>query len=450
MTVNFDDREEQDKEGDPYQLENANVCYLWLLPQDLFLSLSDYLVHNGKKKVFNFNDDWEYFMNTSKTYFAELKRQTRHIRLRNNQFLVDPLYRQRILSLVEDPSLQISCNFQDLGEIGEHYDATLLCNLNEITIYCLARSLSLITNVEKIHLYADYLSDFRSFAQVKKELMINIQDDKVAPYDLSCLSPTLENLRLCVKRVDNYHFLTNLRSVEFSGCDSITDISCFQNAESITFTSCHKVTNINSLGNVKQLTLRGCDGITDVSGLGRVRKLEISGCQNIPDLSALSTVYNLTILSFPENLLSPLNQNTVLNLYEFTFPPFELSSIQVLAGNKILRVLDISNNPSIQDISMLQTVEVLNISDCPLITSLKGLSSLKELEMLRVEGINDGFETFLQLTKVTLGEVLYNERIGQAFEQAPFLSSLHLNETHLSIDSFIQLEDLTLWLGKFY
>jgi hypothetical protein len=429
------------------------------------------------------------------------ERLTQYIALNHNysnQFLVDEV-RQRILSLVHDPSSQISCSFGALGRVGEHYDAANLCNLNRIHINCDARSLSLITNVEEVHLSMwnnQYLDDFRCLAQVKKKLFITICDvddedggTDVSPfYDLSCLSATLESLSLSnVDQIANYHLFTNLREVELDTCDSIEEVSCFRNAESVTLSWCRYVTNVNSLSKVKELILIGCDGVTDVSALGRVGVMTVANCKNLHDLSALSTVHTLTVSYFPGNLLSSLKQNTVLNLSYFSS---ELTSIQFLVGNKVLRVLNISNNENlhdismlgkkalrvlnisnnenlrdismlgkkalrvlnisnnenIRDISMLSTVEVLDITNCPLVTSLPGLTALKELNMSGVEGIESGFgNIFQQLKKLRIGKVIHRHQIIQALEKAPFLSSLTLFNSNLPIDSLSQVKDLVFW-----
>jgi hypothetical protein len=452
MSGTFHDHNEQE--------EKTKLCHLWLLPHELFLSLSEYLLENGKKKFFQFNDDWRYFVNTSKEYLGELKRQTRYISLANNstQFLRDPLFRQRILSLVDDPSLQISCDFLRNGGVGKPYDASVLCNLNQIHINFDDEPLSLFTNVEEVHLRTGnregYLPDFKCLAKVKKKLSITIwnaddEDDEVygkdmSPnYDLSCLSPTLESLSLTnANRVHNYHLFTNLRVVELCSCDSIKDVSCFRNAKTVKLSWCRYVTNVNSLSNVKELDLISCDGVTDVSALGRVEVMKIGGCKNLHDLSALSTVHTLRVSDFPKNLLSSLKQNTVLNVSYFRS---ELTSIQFLAGNKLLRELDFSGNENLRDISMLSTVEVLDITGCLSITSLTGLTALKELKMSGVEGIESGFEVFQQLKKLRIGKVVHRNQTIQALEKAPFLSSLTLLYSNLPIDSLIQVEDLVLW-----
>jgi hypothetical protein len=349
MSCTFHDHDEQEE-------EKTKLCHLWLLPHELFLSLSDYLLDNGKKKFFQFNDDWRCFVNTSKEYLAELKRQTRYIALdkNSNHFLDDLIFRQRILSLVDDPSLQVSCDFQRFGRVGEHYDARLFYNLNRIDINCGSERLSLFTNVQEVHLSTGdtdgYLSDFECFAQVKKKISIKIcdvDDGRVLSprYDLSCLSPTLESLSLSnANRVENYHLFTNLREVELVDCDSVGNVYCFRNAEIVKLLWCRFVHNVNSLLKVKELTLIGCDWVTDVSELGRVKEMEIGECKNLHDLSALATVHTLTASHFSESLLSRLNQNTILNLSDFSS---ELSSLQFLAGNQFLRVLDISYNRNI-------------------------------------------------------------------------------------------------------
>jgi hypothetical protein len=225
----------------------------------------------------------------------------------------------------------------------------------------MARSFSIFSNLEALQLKTnDYLLDFNCFAQVKKELSITVNrlpqgEDKVPTYDLSCLSPTLESLYLSTRRVVNYHFLTNLRSVKFNDCDSITDVSCFRNAETVKFTSCFNVTNVNSLANVKILALKECHRVADVSALGKVEEMEISNCENLHDLAALSTVHTLAISQFPEGLYASLNQNKILNFSDQCSK--SLTSLRFLSSNNQLRELNICGHKNIRDISMLGTVK---------------------------------------------------------------------------------------------
>jgi hypothetical protein len=421
---------------------NTEPCHLWLLPHELFVF---------SLKHFLFSDDWVNLLNTSLEYFDELKKKARYIALNKNssrQFLNDPLFRQRILSLVNDPYSQVSCHLEDLGEIGKPYDASLLCNLNRIDISnCRARSFSLFTNVAKLKLLTmDYLQDFNCFAQVKKLLWLGIyypakDEDEIPTYDLSSLSPTLESLYLRTNRIANYQFLSNLRYVEFRGCDSITDVSCFRNAIRVKFRSCSNVINVNSLANVEVLVLDDCNSVTDVSALGNVETMEIGYCENLNDISALSTVHNLTIYSFEEELLAPLNQNTILDLSEHSC---DLNSIQFLATNSLLCVLDISGNDYIDDISMLHTVKVLYIKDCMNICSLTGLTALKELDMRGVDLIDSGFKVFQQLTRLKIGKVSPKKRIVRALEKAVNLTYLTLEHSNLPINTLVQVKDLTL------
>jgi hypothetical protein len=136
-------------------------------------------------------------MNTNKSYFAELTKQTRYISLNNssNQFLVEPLFRQKILSLVDDPSFQISCNFGLLGEFGEYLDGYQSSNVDQIRIFdCKARTLSSLTSVESVeNQTCDSFVDFNSFAHVKGCLSFSHVGChyEISLYDLSCLSSSL-------------------------------------------------------------------------------------------------------------------------------------------------------------------------------------------------------------------------------------------------------------------
>jgi hypothetical protein len=175
--------------------------------------------------------------------------------------------------------------------------------------------------------------------------------------------------------------------VEFCFCELITDVPGFQHAEIVNFQQCQNVTNVNSLAGVKELVLKDCRGPTDVSELGRVKKLEISNCENLHDLTALYSSYS-QCFSVPGTSSFSIKPKYCLGI---SFFDLDFSSIEFLAGNKTLRELDISSNMNIRNISMLNAVVVLNIRSCSLVTSLVGLTALRELNMVGVEKIETGF-----------------------------------------------------------
>jgi len=67
-------------------------------------------------------------------------------------------------------------------------------------------------------------------------------------------------------------------SLNFSGCDQLTDVSNLGNVHTLYLSFCDELTDVSSLGNVYALNLSYCHGITDVSSLGNVDTLDIREC----------------------------------------------------------------------------------------------------------------------------------------------------------------------------
>jgi hypothetical protein len=197
----------------------------------------------------------------------------------------------------------------------------------------------------------------------------------------------------------NHHLLCNLTSLDLSTCQSIVDVSCFQNIPQLTLNCCLGITDVSSLGRVHTLNLGGCRNIHDVSALGRVYTLDLSYCEKVTDLSALEWVYSLSFCEFRGTELSGLKHVVILDIFYASF---------------------------VTDITMLHTLQVLNIVECPGISSLNGLPKLRELwisETGRLK-ITSGKEVLPRVVKIHL--------VGIGSPCSQFLSALdHVHDLAL-------------------
>jgi hypothetical protein len=108
----------------------------------------------------------------------------------------------------------------------------------------------------------------------------------------------IEKGAFCVTRRVNYHLLTKLQSLTLSDCQSVTDVSCFQNIPDLDLHYCRNITDVSPLSRVHTLNLSCCDGFTDVSSLRNVHTLVLNYCENLMNISGLENVYSLSFCGF--------------------------------------------------------------------------------------------------------------------------------------------------------
>jgi hypothetical protein len=256
--------------------------------------------------------------------------------------------------------------------------------------------------------------------------------------DASKLSITEEASFRHVKLKD-YETLAHLQSLSVTWCESITDVSCFENIRKLTLHRCSNVNDVSSLCNVRELELTNCDGITDVSSLGRVYNLNLSGCTNIRDVSALGNVHILNLDSCPK--ISDVSALT--NVYELHLTGFKGASI---AGLQNVVILFLNHSHKVTDISMLRKVEILHVECCYRITHFHGLDKIKELsigdhpnedEMAGILEMKSGMELFDRLmTFNAFGMFLRLEEEGD--------DEVNSSSTVITWKHFVQLDSLRL------
>jgi Leucine-rich repeat (LRR) protein len=387
---------------------------LVLLPRDILYLIATYFLKPEfqNKTIFHFTYDWRNFMNSSKEIFGQWKKEIQIIALTYPQvedFQNLPEFREKILSMIENPRRQLDLIFTDLDDCMRYIPDKPQIDLNSLNYVrkivvkfselrrCAITFPTTVLDVEEIILCSSKVKDLSFLSSIKS---VSFDPQNGRKYDLAPLQ-TIENgifeLDTCV----NYQLLGNLKSLQISS-PSIKDVGCFQNIPVLELSMCPELTDVSTLGRVHNLNLSVCEKINDVSALKNVHTLDLSDCMRVKDLSALGGVYSLKIQDFQGNDVSGLKNVVILNLF---------------GARKVT------------NISMLESVRVLDIQQCTKIQTLAGLVNLQELTIDRQNKITTGNEIFQQLKKLHVscypldraGEL----RLKQKFWEDPqFLVSL--------------------------
>lgn len=167
--------------------------------------------------------------------------------------------------------------------------------------------------------------------------------------------------------------LGKCKYLDLSNCHKITNVDNLGNVEHLDLSHCDKLTNISKLGNHKYLSLRGCHKITNINNLKKVHTLDLSYCENITDISCLSSVYNLDVSYCPYiEIFKPMN----LVIFNATATNLIDDDIKYL---KNIKNLVIKKCYWISDLSILNNIEILDISGCKNIKILPTTNTLKKL-----------------------------------------------------------------------
>jgi hypothetical protein len=363
------------------------ISPLFSLPQEILCSIANYLLPESSqdKRIFHYSYDLRNFMNSNKEYFGKWKKESQIIVLGDSEakrFRDLKEFREKVCQCVENPRFQLDLVFdkeEEMFDLEPRPDLDLLSlgNVRKCHLRYYDCGAPPAMDVDEISLVDCRIEDYSCCSNVKSVTIE--QSSKVSHFDFS----PFQNIEKGCFKLDfltettNHHLLYNLKSLYLFGCQSITDVSCFQNIPHLNILCCIRITDVSSLGRVHTLNLAFCENIYDVSALGRVHTLNLFGCRNVTDVSALEWVYSLTLSGFRGADLS---------------------------GLKNIVILHISGAALVTDITMLHSLQVLDIEGCGGITSLSGLPGVKELWISESgrQKITSGNEVFLQLLKLHL------------------------------------------------
>eukprot|EP01018_Ginkgo_biloba_P036090 Gb_21493 [translate_table: standard] len=168
--------------------------------------------------------------------------------------------------------------------------------------------------------------------------------------------------------------------------------------------------NMPQRNELKVLEVSYCESLTQLSGLGSLKsltELEVSDCESLTKLPGLCSLESLTKLELGAcnklEELSPLPRGLVQARIgwcsRLKIISFDMSQMNEL---EVLRVSDCESLTELPGLGSLKSLTKLELSDCESLTELPGLGSLKSLTKLKLYHC----ENLSELSALTLMESL--------------------------------------------
>ncbi|CAN1158601.1 Disease resistance protein L6 [Linum perenne] len=202
--------------------------------------------------------------------------------------------------------------------------------------------------------------------------------------------------------------LTKLQELSIKKCRQLAEVMGLERLEalrSLSMTYCSSITkfpDLSALTNLKTLDITGCTGLIEVMGIGRLeslRKLNMSCCGSVKELPDLSGLRNMISLDISEcNQLKEVTGIGSLELLEVLgmINCTSIKKLPDLSGCKRLdqdekvnaaaayNLIPLSSVEELPDLSGLGKIESLDISECNQLEEVTGIESLELLEELRM------------------------------------------------------------------
>lgn len=288
-------------------------------------------------QTFLSNDDYHYFLNSSKIHLAELKRRTIFFSLNeesSERYLEDQDFQSILLSEVEDGWRQIRICSKEW--LLSRYDLTI--PNNTISLAALMRNEVDPNTTTTIPILPRH---------VKELEVVNFSKLK----DVSNLANLAKLYIAGAMKLKDILPLRNIANLTIKSCDSVADFSV------LTKIILSEDVLANRFSGVHILHLIDCPLLSDVSCLRGIHDLKIESCRNFKDISGLGGHYRLSIISLGFQ---------------------ELIGYESLVGipHIYLQGLDIA------DLSVLQYAQSVKLNDCLSITNITPIKNAKTVELI--------------------------------------------------------------------
>jgi hypothetical protein len=320
---------------------------------------------------YNFDESWRLLMNSSQC-FQSLKRRTIYFRFSftaSIKYYESPLFRRKVLGLVEKPSRQLSLCFPSSFAVGEENYLSVLNGVHylEFTSNLSITDVSAFSNVEVLILkgcvnITEVSMLVCSSASAKVSRILDLSFSAISYMDFSFSFVHTLILSHC-KYLMDVSCLGNIHTLDLSHCSAVWDVSALSRVHTLRLSFCYSLEDVSSLINVTNLNLSHCTFIEDVSMLGNVYQLDLSFCTSVTDVSALSKV-------------------TVLNLCG-------CSGVDNVSSLATVVELNLSRCDAIREVNMLGRVKKLNLSHCKQLKDVSGLGDVETLILRGCKGIRD-------------------------------------------------------------
>jgi len=233
--------------------------------------------------------------------------------------------------------------------------------------------------------------------------------------------------------------LQNLNFLDLSRNDCIENVNVLHTCYSLKLYFCQNISNVSALGNLHYLDISFCHKVTDVSMLKNLNTLILKGCIGIKDFSIFST-FKVSHLNLSNTLIS--NTNDIQNVKQLILNNCdhlidisslkknkELKEVSIIGNKHINDVSSLCNVPTVRighicnlvDISTLEKVTKLVISDCNMITDVSKLAKIPNLTLIDLMSLVD-------ISNLGDHDKLCIIKCGHMLEQSQFRQVTHLSK----------------------
>ncbi len=333
---------------------------------------------------FLLQDDYQQLLNTSKSYFSLIRRKTIIYFLPNkysHRYCADEIFRQRLLSIVENSSKQIRLKLE-YDDVAKYHS---LFVVNPVYINCDIQSY-------------DQPSHPR-IPQEVKEVSVDYSFEVIDEVDLSSFQTA--------------------DTVKLYGCSGITDISPLRECPRLEIDSCINIQDFSSLGKQKHLFIYSNEFLRSVINFRSIQCLIIEDCMNLEDVSPLHGIPDLSLYFCPKirdiSCLGNHKQLCITNCF------YELNGYECLKSvpKVSLQCCDIS------DLTVLSAARYVYLNDCKEVIDVNPLKNVKEVSLSKCGKIRDisVLSGVSQLTLNSLPGLEPNNRLSQSVRISLILTS---------------------------
>lgn len=340
------------------------------LPVEIFRFIQSYI-----NKIDHF-----YFLNSSKEYFHQLKRESLYFSLNihySNEYMNNPIFRDLLLSKIENGWKQISLS---RNTTIDNFPPDL--PVHRIIFGGFWNQQELITDFHHIEIVKGVTYTGASIPlipQIKELTLMRCG----ALVDVSNLSH-LSKLELIVAtELPDITPLKNIPHLTLSNCRKIEDYSMFNGSKQrfLRISDSSLLTNVKSFTGIRQLILHSCYQLEDISPLKGIYSLTISSCSRVKDISGLGNHHRLAI----ENCSYALRgYDSLYHIPHIRLNACNISDMKVLQYATSVSLLQCSE---ITDVTPLKDLKFLVIDFCYRIMDITSLSNIPDLTLVYQEEI---------------------------------------------------------------
>lgn len=400
-------------------------------------------------QTFLSNDDYHFFLNTSKQFFAELKKRTIIFRLSEKACVLcmdDLVFATILLSKVDNGWDQIQfpraykyshpknpLNLESLQSLRFAEEVPLLpSTIKELKLGPLLhlRDVKNLSQLSRLEIRAAH--KLEDISQLKDVPDLTVVACQMIDFSRYVTLQTKLSLK-CLGQIRDCHPFRHVRHLSLINCASLEDVSPLHGVYDLRITYCEKVKDISGLGGhyrleisfcfhnlrgyesllniphiilsqcdisdvsvlryAKSVELLGCDSLIDISPINHVKRVNLRGNDFINNISELCNVYDLSIDIMPvtrEDLSKLRNHKLFIDyskVQESTTEEGgeEESCIQYLTVKKAS--LSLGTAISAGRVACFQHLQSLTLTHSDRIRYIRGLEDIPTVKLILLESL---------------------------------------------------------------